>query len=144
MKQNAHGFTLVELMIVAAIACILIPVSFLGFSRLSDELTMRHFMEEVSAVLSEAQMEAISESVTVLIIFDHLNDRYIVSKNMAGVERAMDPQITVGTNIGNSIIVNRRGRFYQSGTFIFSLRNVYYRLVLNVGQGRHRIERIYW
>ncbi|RYL90989.1 prepilin-type N-terminal cleavage/methylation domain-containing protein [Sporolactobacillus sp. THM7-4] len=144
--NDQAGFTLIEMLIVVAIACLVAPLSFLAFSRLSDTQKMRDFSEEIRETLSEAQMEAIAGSTPITIIFDTNRDCYYVSKHNTRIkESPIDPRMTISSNVyKTSISINRLGSFSQSGTYTFSVGSIRYQLVLLLGQGRYYIDKVDW
>ncbi|MDD9150782.1 MULTISPECIES: prepilin-type N-terminal cleavage/methylation domain-containing protein [unclassified Sporolactobacillus] len=139
------GFTVLELLIVVSIACILAPVSFLTFSRLSDAQSMRQFVEDVRDTISEAQMEAIAESTPITIIFNTDQHFFLVSKRNETLKKAMDPRIRLYSNVNKSyILISRIGSFSQPGTYTFTMNTIRYNLVLLLGQGRFYIDKAKW
>ncbi|GGL61485.1 prepilin-type N-terminal cleavage/methylation domain-containing protein [Sporolactobacillus putidus] len=140
-----NGFTVLELLIVVSIACIMAPISFLTFSRLSDAQSMRQFAEEVRETISEAQMEAITESTPITIIFNTDQHFFLVSKRNKTVKKAMDPRIKLYSNVNKSdILISRIGSFSKPGTYTFSMNTIRYNLVLLLGQGRFYIDKAKW
>ncbi|RYM02195.1 prepilin-type N-terminal cleavage/methylation domain-containing protein [Sporolactobacillus sp. THM7-7] len=139
--DDEKGFTLIEMLIVAAIACFLAPISFLTFSHLSDEMTMRHFAEEIRETLADAQMDAIAESTAVVIIFNTETNRFYVSKPSDLAEYPMNPRIEIMSSMTNVIRIDRSGHFSRAGTCTFTLGRIQYNLVVLVGQGRFYIEK---
>lgn len=139
------GFTVLELLIVVSIACILAPVSFLTFSRLSDAQSMRQFVEDVRDTISEAQMEAIAESTPITIIFNTDQHFFLVSKRNETLKKTMDPRIRLYSNVNKSyILISRIGSFSQPGTYTFTMNTIRYNLVLLLGQGRFYIDKAKW
>lgn len=136
---------MVELLIVVSIACVIAPLSFLTFSRLSDAQTMRQFAEEIRETISDAQMEAIAGSTPITIIFNMDAHYYAVSKHNEAAKTSIDPRIGLYSNVNKSyILIDRLGRFSQPGTYTFSLGTIRYSLVLLLGQGRFHIEKADW
>lgn len=143
--MDESGFTLAELLIVAAIACILAPISFLSLTRTIDEQSMKHFAEEIREVISDTQMDAISTATPVKIVFNTRDDYYSLIKGSKVIKRKLDPRMLVSSNVNTqSIMIGRQGNFSQPGTYTFSLGNIRYQLVLLLGQGRFHIARANW
>lgn len=136
------GYTLIEVLIVLSIACIITPISFLAFSHLSDEVTLKHFMSELDEKIHDTQIAAISESDVPRIVFNNPEHFYYVSfKNR--IERIqMNPRITIYSGYQeNSIMINQLGHFTNIKTFTITLGSIRYRLVLLLGQGRYYYEK---
>lgn len=151
-EKSAHlnpfhegGFTLVELLIVVSIACIITPIYFLPLSHTSDEQKMRLFAEEIRDTISEAQMDAVLTSLPVRIAFNSQNDYYQIIKPNRVVTRKMDPRIVMYSNVNTQTIrISPVGKFLQPGTYTFFMGSIKYQLILQLGQGRFRIERAAW
>ncbi|MFT8871040.1 MAG: type II secretion system protein [Sporolactobacillus sp.] len=137
------GFTLIELMIVLSIACLLIPFSFFTLIHAANAQTMKNFANELSQMIADAQMSALTDNQTTLIIFDMADHSYAVSQNMHTTHRAsFDSRIDITTNTGKLWIgITSKGAFMNPGTFLFQLGNIRYKLVMQIGQGRFSIDK---
>ncbi|MCO7176520.1 competence type IV pilus minor pilin ComGD [Sporolactobacillus kofuensis] len=136
------GFTLIELLIVVSIACILAPLSFLSFSNFSDKMTIKQFAEDVQETIHDAQMEAITQSKTVRIVFNNQDHYFYVSRNNQIERKEMNKRIMVYNSFGETAIsINRLGHFSRSSTYTISMGTIRYKLVLLLGQGRFYVEK---
>lgn len=140
--MSAQGFTLIEMVIVLSIACIIAPLSFMTLSHTSDEEKMKQFIEEVADTIRNAQMDAISKSTLVKILFDTSNHYYSITEANDVQKKQMDPRIQFHGNINNQyIMITRDGAFSNPGTYSFQCGSIWYYLVLQIGQGRFYFEK---
>lgn len=141
-----QGFTLIEMMIVLSIVCIIAPLCFLTLSHTSDEQKMHYFSEDIRETISAAQMDALSKSVYVQIVFNTADHFYTISTG--GVDgaierRDLDSRIRITSNTNKlSILITRTGSFANPGTFSFRMGSIWYNLILEIGQGRFHIDKI--
>lgn len=141
--RNQAGFTLLEMLIVLSIACIIGPLTFLTFSHWSDEITLRHFTEDIEDMIQDAQIEAITQSQLVRIVFNNQDHYYYVSRSNEIEKSDMNRRIMIYNGVGETAItINRLGHFSQSGTFTISMGSIRYKLVMLLGQGRVYIEKV--
>ncbi|WP_353947995.1 competence type IV pilus minor pilin ComGD [Sporolactobacillus sp. Y61] len=139
---QTKGFTILELLIVLSVISIIAPISFLALSRTADEQNMKHFSEELRETISDAQMDAISSSTMIKIIFNTDQDYFSVLKNRKETKKPLHPRLWMASNLNKkTIFITSQGTFSQSGTYAFFLGNIRYELIIYLGQGRFRIDK---
>ncbi|WP_176557854.1 competence type IV pilus minor pilin ComGD [Sporolactobacillus terrae] len=139
LLQNTKGFTLIEVLIALSIICIIVPLSFFCFSRLTDELTIRHFVEAVNETIYDTQMEAIARADFAQIVF--YDDFYYVSINGRTKRILMNPRIEV-LSANKSIKINQLGHFSKIDSFFVKLGRISYKFTFLLGQGRFYYQKV--
>ncbi|MCL1630375.1 prepilin-type N-terminal cleavage/methylation domain-containing protein [Sporolactobacillus sp. CPB3-1] len=135
--NSQNGFTLIEVLIVVLIACIIVPISFRGFSHLTDEMTLRNFVNELYETVHDTQMEAITGCDVARIVFNNQEHFYYVSINNQTTRKTFNARIQIYSTSGeNAITINQLGHFSTVQSYIISLGTIKYRFVLLLGQGR--------
>lgn len=138
---NDLGFTLLEVLITFSIACIIAPLSFLAVSHLVDEITLRHFVEDLSETVRDTQMEAITQTQIARIVFNNAEHFYYVSINNRIERTEINKRILIYGGQENVIAINQLGHFSRITTFTISLGKIRYKFVLLLGQGRCYFEK---
>ncbi|MET1247684.1 competence type IV pilus minor pilin ComGD [Sporolactobacillus sp. STCC-11] len=141
-NNGAGGFTLLEVLITLSIACIIAPLSFLAVSHLADEITIRHFVEDLNETVRDAQMEAITQAQLARIVFNNPEHFYYVSINNRIERTEINKRILIYGGQENVISINQLGHFSRITTFTISLDKIRYKFVLLLGQGRCYFEKI--
>lgn len=138
-----NGFTLIEMMVVVAVACLIVPLSFLTFSRLSDEQTMENFVEQCRDVLSNAQMTALADSSPITVTFDNSRHLVLIDKNTVTFDSfSFDKRMTVEKATHDlNLVILKNGHFQKPGSLFFILGQIKYKLVILLGQGRFYFEK---
>jgi len=140
---SKSGFTLIEMLIVVAIACLIVPLSFLTFSQLSDEQTMEDFVEQCQDTLNNAQMTALADSSPVTVTFDNSRHLVLVDKNTVTFDSfSFDKRMVVEKATHDlNLVILRNGHFQKPGSLFFILGHIKYKLVILLGQGRFYFEK---
>jgi prepilin-type N-terminal cleavage/methylation domain-containing protein len=141
-SANELGFTLLEILITLSIACIIAPLSFLAVSHLVDEVTIRHFVEDLHETVRDAQMEAITQTQLARIVFNNAEHFYYVSINNRIERTEINKRILIYGGQENVISINQLGHFSRITSFTISLGKIRYKFVLLLGQGRCYFEKI--
>ncbi|MFX3616094.1 MAG: hypothetical protein ACE3JK_01010 [Sporolactobacillus sp.] len=104
---------------------------------------MQNLSEEIRETISDAQMDALSKSVFVNIVFNPAEHFYTVNTGGIIEKRALDPRLRITSNTNKlTILITRTGSFSNPGTFSFRMGSIWYNLVLQIGQGRFYLDKI--
>jgi prepilin-type N-terminal cleavage/methylation domain-containing protein len=79
LRRNERGFTLVELMVVVAIAAILIGFTYAGFTGMLNRYRCQGAVNRIAQVLKLAQMKAIEQSVRYVVNVGIGNDNVTIT-----------------------------------------------------------------
>ncbi|TCP31153.1 competence protein ComGD [Scopulibacillus darangshiensis] len=141
--HNQKGFTLIETMLAASIVLIIIPVSFMKLAAVSNQQKLDYFVGELTDVMQEAQMTAVSERRLVKVTLDNVKHTLKVEKGTEMISiNHFDPNIIVEKGTLNlSIYYLKNGHMMGAGSFYVSLGGIRYKLTAFIGQGRFHVEK---
>ncbi|KWW20372.1 MULTISPECIES: competence type IV pilus minor pilin ComGD [Peribacillus] len=134
-----------ETLIVLVIFILLLSITpnlYPSFNRGMEE---RLFLSQFHEDLFYAQQYAISHEGLIYLHIDDVNKIYTVSSYKEGkiLERSIpaDIHFSSGT-LGFSFYFNQNGNVSKAGTLMIETSKGKYKLVLNIGKGRFRIEKL--
>ncbi|MFC7394265.1 competence type IV pilus minor pilin ComGD [Scopulibacillus cellulosilyticus] len=141
--MNQDGFTLIETLIVASIAFIIIPISFVKFASVNQTQTLDYFVKQLKDALHHAQMTAMAEGKTVEVLFDDQNHLVRIQEGGDYIDSFHfdnDIEIEKGTQ-GKKVTFLSNGHIQKTGTVFIKLGLRQYKLVFLLGQGRYYVEK---
>jgi competence protein ComGD len=142
--HSCGGYTLSETLIVLVIFVLLSGIGLNLYPNFIKGIQNRMFLDQLSADIFYAQQYAISHESLIHLYMDNGKGNYIIYSFKEGVvlERSIpkDTKFLSGT-LGMSFYFNQFGNASQSGTLMIDTNKGKYKLVLNIGKGRFRIEK---
>ncbi|MGE1162497.1 competence type IV pilus minor pilin ComGD [Peribacillus simplex] len=145
IRHSNGGYTLSETLIVLVIFILLISISPNLYPSFTKGMEIRLFLSQFHEDLFYAQQYAISHEGLIYLHIDNTNKFYSVSSYKEGtlLERSIpeDIQFLSGT-LGFSFHFNQYGNASKAGTMMVDTSKGKYKLVLNIGKGRFRIEKL--
>ena len=134
-----------ETLIVLVIFILLLSITpnlYPSFNRGMEE---RLFLSQFHEDLFYAQQYAISHEGLIYLHIDDVNKIYTVSSYKEGkiLERSIPADIHfLSGTLGFSFYFNQNGNVSKAGTLMIETSKGKYKLVLNIGKGRFRIEKL--
>ncbi|MEY8733501.1 competence type IV pilus minor pilin ComGD [Peribacillus frigoritolerans] len=145
IRHSDGGYTLSETLIVLAIFVLLISIGPNLYPSFTKGMENRLFLSQFHEDLFYAQQYAISHESLIYLHIDNAEKIYTVSSYKEGIvlERSIpeDIQFLSGT-LGFSFHFNQYGNASKAGTIMIDTSKGKYKLVLNIGKGRFRIEKL--
>ncbi|MGG0247084.1 competence type IV pilus minor pilin ComGD [Peribacillus frigoritolerans] len=145
IRHSDGGYTLSETLIVLAIFVLLISIGPNLYPSFTKGMENRLFLSQFHEDLFYAQQYAISHKSWIYLHIDNTEKIYTVSSYKEGIvlERSIpeDIQFLSGT-LGFSFHFNQYGNASKAGTIMIDTSKGKYKLVLNIGKGRFRIEKL--
>ncbi|MDP1419354.1 competence type IV pilus minor pilin ComGD [Peribacillus simplex] len=139
------GYTLSETLIVLVIFVLLISIGLNLYPSFTKGMENRLFLSQFHEDLFYAQQYAISHESLIYLHIDNTKKIYTVSSYKEGIvlERSIpeDIQFLSGT-LGFSFHFNQYGNASKAGTIMIDTPKGKYKLVLNIGKGRFRVEKL--
>ncbi|MDM5211714.1 competence type IV pilus minor pilin ComGD [Peribacillus sp. RS7] len=144
-RRSNGGYTLSETLIVLVIFVLLISISPNLYPSFTKGMENRLFISRFHEDLFHAQQYAISHESLIYLQIDNNKKVYTILSYKEGIvlERSIpkDIQFLNGT-LGFSFHFNQFGNASKAGTMIIDTSKGQYKLVLNIGKGRFRIEKL--
>ncbi|MFJ7510036.1 competence type IV pilus minor pilin ComGD [Peribacillus simplex] len=145
IRHSNGGYTLSETLIVLVIFVLLISIGSNLYPSFTKGMENRLFLSQFHEDLFYAQQYAISHESLIYLHIDNTKKVYTVSSYKEGIvlERSIpkDIQFLSGT-LGFSFHFNQYGNASKAGTIMIDTSKGKYKLVLNIGKGRFRIEKL--
>ena len=145
IRHSNGGYTLSETLIVLVIFVLLISIGSNLYPSFTKGMENRLFLSQFHEDLFYAQQYAISHESLIYLHIDNTKKVYTVSSYKEGIvlERIIpeDIQFLSGT-LGFSFHFNQYGNASKAGTIMIDTSKGKYKLVLNIGKGRFRIEKL--
>ncbi|MBM7646353.1 competence protein ComGD [Scopulibacillus daqui] len=141
--MNQEGFALIETLIVASIAFIIIPISFIKFSSVHQTQSLDYFVNQLKEALHQAQITAMAKGKTVNVLIDDQNHLVKIQEGGNDIKSFhfdKDIEVEKGTQ-GKKITFLKNGHIQKTGTIFLKLGKKKYRLVFLLGQGRYYFEK---
>ncbi|PJN89889.1 competence type IV pilus minor pilin ComGD [Bacillus sp. mrc49] len=134
-----------ETLIVLVIFILLLSITPNLYPSFNKGMEERLFLSQFHEDLFYAQQYAISHEGLIYLHIDDVNKIYTVSSYKEGkiLERSIpeDIHFSSGT-LGFSFYFNQNGNVSKAGTLMIETSKGKYKLVLNIGKGRFRIEKL--
>ncbi|MET3318276.1 UNVERIFIED_ORG: competence protein ComGD [Peribacillus simplex] len=144
MRPSCGGYTLSETLIVLVIFVLLSGIGLNLYPSFIKGMENKIFISQLKEDIFYAQQYAISHESLIYLHMDNTNRIYTVTSYKEGVvlERSMpkDIQFLSGT-LGLTFHFNQYGNASKAGTMMIDTTKGKYKLVLNIGKGRFRIEK---
>jgi len=143
--NKQRGFTLLESLIVLSIVSIMSMVLLINITTIHKQKTIETFLNTLHDDLLFSQQYALVNGKTVIILFSESEKKYYVTHSL-GVKilaRSYPSSISIeGATLENRVIYNNFGSISKSGTILVKHAKDTYRLVVYLGKGRVKIEKI--
>ncbi|MCO0598935.1 prepilin-type N-terminal cleavage/methylation domain-containing protein [Peribacillus butanolivorans] len=144
MRPSCGGYTLSETLIVLVIFVLLSGIGLNLYPSFIKGMENKIFISQLKEDIFYAQQYAISHESLIYLHMDNPNRIYTVTSYKEGVvlERSIpkDIQFLSGT-LGLTFHFNQYGNASKAGTMMIDTAKGKYKLVLNIGKGRFRIEK---
>lgn len=144
MRPSCGGYTLSETLIVLVIFVLLSGIGLNLYPSFIKGMENKIFISQLKEDIFYAQQYAISHESLIYLHMDNTNRIYTVTSYKEGVvlERSIpkDIQFFSGT-LGLTFHFNQYGNASKAGTMMIDTTKGKYKLVLNIGKGRFRIEK---
>ncbi|MFD4817347.1 competence type IV pilus minor pilin ComGD [Peribacillus butanolivorans] len=144
MRPSCGGYTLSETLIVLVIFVLLSGIGLNLYPSFIKGMENKIFISQLKEDIFYAQQYAISHESLIYLHMDNTNRIYTVTSYKEGVvlERSIpkDIQFLSGT-LGLTFHFNQYGNASKAGTMMIDTTKGKYKLVLNIGKGRFRIEK---
>ncbi|WP_280525687.1 competence type IV pilus minor pilin ComGD [Peribacillus butanolivorans] len=144
MRPSCGGYTLSETLIVLVIFVLLSGIGLNLYPSFIKGMENKIFISQLKEDIFYAQQYAISHESLIYLHMDNTNRIYSVTSYKEGVvlERSIpkDIQFLSGT-LGLTFHFNQYGNASKAGTMMIDTTKGKYKLVLNIGKGRFRIEK---
>ncbi|MGE7764540.1 competence type IV pilus minor pilin ComGD [Peribacillus sp. NPDC096540] len=144
VRPSCGGYTLSETLVVLVIFVLLSGIGLNLYPSFIKGMENRIFISQLKEDIFYAQQYAISHESLIYLHMDNTNRIYTVTSYKEGVvlERSIpkDIQFLSGT-LGLSFHFNQYGNASKAGTMMIDTTKGKYKLVLNIGKGRFRIEK---
>ena len=145
MRPSCGGYTLSETLIVLVIFVLLSGIGLNLYPSFIKGMENKLFLSQLKEDIFYAQQYAISHESLIYLHMDNTNRIYTVTSYKEGVvlERSIpkDIQFLSGT-LGLTFHFNQYGNASKAGTMMIDTTREKYKLVLNIGKGRFRIEKL--
>ncbi|WMX58397.1 competence type IV pilus minor pilin ComGD [Peribacillus sp. R9-11] len=144
MRPSCGGYTLSETLIVLVIFVLLSGIGLNLYPSFIKGMENKIFISQLKEDIFYAQQYAISHESLIYLHMDNTNRIYTVTSYKEGVvlERSIpkDIQFLSGT-LGLTFHFNQYGNASKAGTMMIDTTKGKYKLILNIGKGRFRIEK---
>ncbi|MFD6439298.1 competence type IV pilus minor pilin ComGD [Peribacillus sp. NPDC060186] len=144
VRPSCGGYTLSETLIVLVIFVLLSGIGLNLYPSFIKGMENKLFLSQLKEDIFYAQQYAISHESLIYLHMDNTNRIYTVTSYKDGVvlERSIpkDIQFLSGT-LGLTFHFNQYGNASKAGTMMIDTTRGKYKLVLNIGKGRFRIEK---
>lgn len=138
LHKQQSGFTLIEILIVLMIVTTITSISILKLSSTISGKKIDHFFEQFSNDMNLAQMNALSHSRPVQIIFSELDPSYKVVMNQSIIiERNLPKKFSINTGtLGGTYTYLSDGNISKSGSILIHYEKRSFKIVFLLGKGR--------
>ncbi|MFD9626951.1 competence type IV pilus minor pilin ComGD [Peribacillus muralis] len=144
--QRANGgFTMSETLIVLVIFVLLLAITPNLYPSFHKGMEERLFISQFHEDLFFAQQYAISHESMIYLHINNGKKIYTVSSYTEGIvlERSIPKDIRfLSETMGFSFHFNQFGNISNAGTMMIETSKGKYKVVLNIGKGRYRIEKL--
>ncbi|MGE7905503.1 competence type IV pilus minor pilin ComGD [Peribacillus sp. NPDC094092] len=144
-RHSNGGYTLSETLIVLVMFVLLFSFAPNLYPSFTKGMENRLFLSQFHEDLFYAQQYAISHESLIYLHIDTTKKVYTVSSYKEGIvlKRSIpeDIQFSSGT-LGFSFHFNQYGNASKAGTMMIDTSKGKYKLILNIGKGRFRIEKL--
>lgn len=143
MVHNQKGYLLLEVLLTAGIILITLPIGFYGYKNLLQEKKLTYFTSELSSIIEQAQLRAVTHGSVINLLIDNAHHQVIVQEDMKDLMRyTFDSEINiVGRTHQLSFFILSNGHFNGAGEWEITLNNKSKWLIFNVGEGRIHVEK---
>ncbi|AOH55689.1 hypothetical protein ABE28_015115 [Peribacillus muralis] len=134
-----------ETLIVLTIFVLLLSITPNLYPRFHKGMEERMFLSQFHEDLFYAQQYAISHESLIYLHINNGNKIYIISSYKEGriLERSIPADVHfLSSTLGHSFHFNQNGNVSKAGTMRIDTPKGKYKLVLNIGKGRFRIEKL--
>ncbi|WP_078597100.1 competence type IV pilus minor pilin ComGD [Evansella clarkii] len=142
---NEAGYTLIEMLLVLMLLGTVLLIAFPVFGKSTEAKSLEYFFEQLEMDLYESQMTAMSEGITVHVIFSPENGTYRIRHGVRTVKTRYFPgglSVAAGTLDYNELRYMPGGTVSKSGSLIFNHRKDSYLLMFQFVRGRFYIEKL--
>ncbi|MFF2497574.1 competence type IV pilus minor pilin ComGD [Peribacillus sp. NPDC058075] len=145
IRHSNGGYTLSETLIVLVIFVLLISIGPNLYTSFTKGMENRLFLSQFHEDLFYAQQYAISHESLIYLHINNAKKVYTVSSYKEGIvlERSIPKDIQfLSDTLGFSFHFNQYGNASKAGTIMIDTSKGMYKLILNIGKGRFRIEKL--
>ncbi|UTR09441.1 prepilin-type N-terminal cleavage/methylation domain-containing protein [Evansella sp. LMS18] len=144
-RLNESGYTLIEMLLVLVLLSSVLLIAFPVFGGAAEAKSLEYFFEQLELDLYESQMSAMSEGITVRVVFSPENGTYRIRHGVRTVKTRYFPSglsVASGTLDYNELLFMPGGTVSKSGSLIFNHRKDSYLLMFQFVRGRFYIEKL--
>lgn len=145
LSLDNRGYSLLEMSLVLFIVAIICSLSVGSFKSSYDAQQRKEFVQQLQLDLYYAQQKAISNRLAVNVMFLNGSKEYIIKQGEQIVLTRKYPNNTIfyaSTLSLNDIAFLHNGNARKSGTLLFKVNNINYKIVVLLGRGRFYIEQL--
>lgn len=125
-RRGERGITLIEVAVVMSIVAIMGLFMAPALGEWIDNYRIRQSARDISSILQQAKMKAISSRLDYRVCFDLINEAYVLEKDDAGWHQEGDAfRVPRGVNIDNTDFTNDSVQFNPNGTILLPAGSIY-------------------
>lgn len=138
------GFTLIEMLLVLFIISVITSVSILKLNSTISGKKIDHFIEQFTRDMHVAQINAISHSQSVTIVFSQTERTYkVMTNNFIIVERILPKNFSINTGtLGAKNFYLGDGAISKSGSILINYGERSFKITFLLGMGRFYVTEI--